>query len=136
MRLKDFLARTDLAVQTLLVVLILPNLLMTPFAPSVFLLCLLGLFFLGSWQLISALSHFLFNGDQFRGWYFMASITYLGALALGTHLLEELHLRNNLPWVLGIVFFGVIPFIAGLWYYRLTLKGKEGQERDLTDTFV
>ncbi len=92
-------------------------------APSGFLIYMLGLFFLGGWQLLSALGHFLFTMDKFRGWYLMASLTYLGMLGIGTHIFESLDFNSTILFYLGIVFFGIIPGIAGLWYYKLTLTG-------------
>lgn len=125
MKLNDFFSRLDLVIQTLIIIPTLTSILFVIVAPSSFVVYMLGLFFLGGWQLLSAFGHFLFNGDTFRGWYLMAGITYLGVLGIGTHLLENITFGSNMLFVLGIVFFGVIPGIAGAWYYRLTLAGDD-----------
>ncbi|NRB47688.1 MAG: hypothetical protein HRU41_08430 [Saprospiraceae bacterium] len=123
MKLNVFFRSLDLVIQTLIIIPTMASVLFVIAAPGRFIVYLLGLFFLGGWQLLSALSHFLFTGDKFRGWYLMASATYLGMLGLGTHVFENMDLGSNLSFYLGIVFFGVIPGIAGAWYYRLTLTG-------------
>jgi|GEM_PF-1996937 len=125
MKLNNFFVRLDLVIQTLIIIPTLISLLFVAIAPSSFFIYMLGLLLLGGWQLLSALSHFLFKGDQFRGWYFLASITYLGLLFGGTYLIEELNIYGATIYVLAIAFFGVIPSIAGAWYYRLTLAGDE-----------
>lgn len=123
MKLNDFFGRLDLVIQTLILIPTLTSVLFVLVTPGSFMVYMLGLFFLGGWQLLSALCHFLFGGDAFRGWYLMASITYLGILGIGTHVLESITFGPNVLFVLGIVFFGVVPGIAGAWYYRLTLAG-------------
>lgn len=115
----------DLVIQTLILIPTLIALPFAPFSPGIFILYLLGLLFLGGWQLISALSYFLCKWDQFRGWYFLSSLTYLGMLAAGTYILEELPLGSHLPYILGITFYGIIPGIAGIWYYNFTLQGDD-----------
>lgn len=123
MKLNVFFRSLDLVIQTLIIIPTMASMLFVIAAPGGFIVYLLGLFFLGGWQLLSALSHFLFNEDKFRGWYLMASITYLGMLGLGTHIFENMNFASTLSFYLGIIFFGAIPGIAGVWYYRLTLRG-------------
>ena len=125
MKLNDFFGRLDFFVQTLIIIPTLASVLFVIAAPGGFLFYMMGLFLLGGWQLLSAISHFLFQGDRFRGWYFMASITYLGALGIGTHIFEQINFGATTLFYLGIVFFGVVPGIAGIWYYKLTFSGQE-----------
>ena len=125
MKFNDFFVRLDLVIQTLIVIPTLTSLLFVAIVPGSFFIYMLGLLFLGGWQLLSALSHFLFGGNQFRGWYFLASVTYLGLLFGGTYLIEELNIYGATIVVLAIAFFGIIPSIAGAWYYRLTVAGDE-----------
>lgn len=125
MKLNDFFVRLDLVVQTIIIAPTVVTLAFVAIVPGSFFIYMLGLFFLGAWQLLSALSHFLFKGDQFRGWYFLASVTFLGLLFGGTYLIEELNIYGATIYVLAIAFFGVIPSIAGAWYYRLTVTGDD-----------
>ena len=125
MKLSSFFASLDLAIQTLIIIPTLTSILFVIAAPSGFIVYMLGLFFLGGWQLLSAFSHFLFKQDRFRGWYLMASLTYLGMLALGTYIFEEFNFKSDMLFYLGVIFFGVIPGIAGVWYYKLTLSGEQ-----------
>ncbi|MBX2877742.1 MAG: hypothetical protein KTR30_36820 [Saprospiraceae bacterium] len=125
MKLNDFFARLDFVTQTLIIFPTLASLLFVLAVPGGFLIYMMGLFLLGGWQLLSALCHFLFRGDRFRGWYLMASLTYLGVLGVGSYILEQTSLGASTLFYLGIVFFGVIPGIAGAWYYKLTFDGEE-----------
>ena len=123
MKILTFFKPLDFVGQTVIIFCCLSCVLFSPAAPSVLFLYFLGLFFLGGWQLTSALCHFLFAQDLFRAWYFMASITYCGILVGGVYLADVIHLIPSLSVGLGIVFFGIIPSIAGGWYYLQTLKG-------------
>ncbi len=125
MKLNDFFKRLDFVVQTLIIIPTMACILFVVAAPGGILFYMMGLFVLGGWQLLSALSHFLFRGDRFRGWYFMASITYLGALGIGSYIFEQTNFGSNTLFYLGIIFFGVIPGIAGVWYYKLTFSEEQ-----------
>lgn len=122
MKIAAFFKTIDFAGQTLIIFCSLSSILFVPVIPGVIFLYFLGLFFLGGWQLTSALSYFLFAGDLFRGWYFMASVTYCGVLYGGVYLAETILLPPGISTALGIAFFTIIPSIAGAWYYHQILK--------------
>lgn len=122
MKILAFFKPLDVIGQTVIIFGCFLCVLFSPAVPSVLFLYFLGLLFLGGWQLTSALCHFLFAQDLFRAWYLMASITYCGILFGGVYLAEMIHLAPSLSIGLGIAFFGIIPSIAGGWYYLQTLK--------------
>ncbi len=122
MKIVAFFKTLDFLGQTLLLFCCLSSLLFSPAVPSLLFMYFLGLFFLGGWQLTSALCYFLFAQDLFRAWYLMASITYCGILFGGAHVADMIPLAPSLSIGLGIAFFGIIPSIAGGWYYKQTLE--------------
>lgn len=123
MKTAAFFKTLDFIGQTVLIFCSLCSILFIPAVPGMLFLYFLGLFFLGGWQLTSALTRFLFAGDLFRGWYFMASITYCGVLYGGVYYLAEIvDIPPGIGMGLSIAFFGIIPTIAGGWYYQQTLK--------------
>jgi len=122
MKTAAFFKTLDFVGQTLLIFCSLSSIVFIPAAPTMIFIYFLGLLFLGGWQLTSALSRFLFAGDLFRGWYFMASVTYCGILYGGVYLADTIHLPPGLSIGIGITFLGIIPTIAGGWYYQQTLK--------------
>lgn len=125
MKLYDFFGRLDYVVQTLIIIPTLASILFVAATPGGIIVYMMGLFLLGGWQLLSALSHFVFRGDRFRGWYFMASVTYLGLLGIGTYIFEQTNFGSNVLFYLSIIFIGLIPGIAGVWYYRITYSGEQ-----------
>lgn len=123
MKTAAFFQTLDFVGQSLLIFGALSSLLFIPVAPAMIFIYFLGLLFLGGWQLTSALTRFLLAGDLFRGWYFMASITYCGILYGGVYYLAEIiDIPPGIGMSLSIAFFGIIPTIAGGWYYQQTLK--------------
>lgn len=122
MKSNHFFNSFDLVGQTLLIIPTMFAAISSVAVPSVFFLYLLGLFFLGGWQLLSAFSRFFFTQDLFLGWYFMASVTYCGFLILGFNLVDKFEIGSNWGLALGVYFIGIIPGIASIWYYKTLLN--------------
>ncbi len=114
--MKTFL-NIDYWMQTIFIVFILITI------PFVFVpLFLLVLF--GAWQLLSGVITVLFYPVLERKMYLVKSLGYLVFL-FGSHLLTETHVMPNFLSDTGIgfiVFWVLIPFVIGLWYYLMVRK--------------
>ncbi|MFK7978603.1 MAG: hypothetical protein AB8G86_01360 [Saprospiraceae bacterium] len=85
---------------------------------------LLILVLLGAWQLLSGLITAFFYPALKRKMYLAKSISYLLFLYL-SYLLTEADLMPNFLSDTGIgfiVFWVLLPFVIGLWYYKMVSK--------------
>lgn len=76
------------------------------------------LFFLGIWQVLSALILGMMLSDRKRGKYLLFSLCYLGIVGLSAVIIEYFGGPNSN--ILGIIFIGIVPFALSFYYLRLT----------------
>lgn len=114
--MKTFL-KIDYHVQFLALLLMIVTL-------PLFFVPMLILIFFGGWQLLSGLITAIFYKKLDRKHYVTKAIGYLAILALGM-LLADNNLLPNFIIDTGIGFFLfwlIIPFGIGIWYYRMVSK--------------
>lgn len=102
----------DFTLQTIFMVLTV----MFPFS-------LIGLFLLGCQQMLSSFLRFLAAPRSFYGLYFLSASAYLLLLYFGTiSLFDVLPYAKDLEGLGFVLFYIIIPLVAGIYYYIRTAK--------------
>jgi hypothetical protein len=122
-----FIHRFDTVAQTLLLVAAVFSGLLVPF------FYMLLLFFIGVWQLTSALFRMIAFRDFTIFTYFMSAIVYCLLLASSGPLLSAL-----VEWdmVFLIWFVGIVPTIGAVWYLQYCLQLEEQPPEATPSEFV
>jgi hypothetical protein len=114
MKTLDFIIQSTIMGLTALVALI------AIFKHELFILCLLGQFFIGVWQYGAALIAALLNSAKYRKKYFILSSAYL--LSLVGFVLLQAHYPFPVPPSL-FAFYLIFPaWCLAVYYYRLTWR--------------
>lgn len=83
---------------------------------------LLGLMALGACQLISGLIVGLCFQKLVRNYYLPNALVYLGCIVAVAHFDLLPNFLEPISFFLGLLFWVIIPYGIGVWYYRMTRK--------------
>ena len=114
--------KIDLGLQAILIFGIILSLVYGLFEEDAFLFSALGLFFIGVWQLISALIYSTAFSSRHHAVYLLSALLYCFILFIGAYFWDYLpRLGPSLRWLFVIPLF-VQPFIASIFYFFLCEK--------------